>query len=181
MLELATIARPYAKAMFSLAEEKAQIANWQTGLAQLAWIVQQPQMRTFVSQSNADTTKKADELVRLLDNDATTNVEFRNFVYLVVQEKRLAVLPEIYKQYKQLVLTKNKTKDAVIYSAYEIPSEGQRAKIISDLEQRFNIRLQARFEIDRKLIGGIKVVIGDQVLDLSIQGKLQELYATMMN
>lgn len=75
----------------------------------------------------------------------------------------------------------NDTKEAVIYTAYDVTSEGQRAKIISDLEQYFNTRLKASFKIEPDLIGGLKVEVGDQVLDLSVQGKLKALYATMTN
>lgn len=182
MIEFATVARPYAKALFELAEEKGQTQVWQSGLAQLAWLIQQPQVADYINQSELDATQKADELFRLLDRtEATKNAEFRNFVYVVAQEKRLAALSNIYEQYQQLVLSKDDAKEAVIYTAYEVPSEGQRAKIVSDLEQRFNVRLQARFETDRELIGGLKAVVGDQVLDLSVQGKLQKLYTAMTN
>ena len=100
---------------------------------------------------------------------------------MVAQEKRLMALPEIFNHYKSLVLQKDQAKQAIIYTAYDVASEGQGAKIVSDLEQRFNVRLQATFQTDPELIGGVKVVMGDQILDLSVQGKLQQLYTTMMN
>ena len=80
-----------------------------------------------------------------------------------------------------MALSRNNAKKAVVYSAFEFASEGQKAKIINDLEQHFNTRLEATFEVDPELIGGIKVEVGDQVLDLSVQGKLQKLYAAMTN
>ena len=72
-------------------------------------------------------------------------------------------------------------KKAVIYSAFEFASEGQKAKIVADLEQHFNTRLEAVFNVEPSLIAGIKVEVDDQVLDLSIQGKLQKLYTAMTN
>lgn len=182
MIEFATVARPYAKALFELAEERNQTEVWQSSLAQLAWLMQQPQVVEHINQSDFDATQKTDELFRLLDRtEATKNAEFRNFVYVVAQEKRLAALPNIYEHYQQLFLNKDDAKEATIYTAYDIASEGQRAKIVNDLEQRFNVRLQANFETDRELIGGLKVVVGDQILDLSVQGKLQQLYTAMTN
>ena len=91
------------------------------------------------------------------------------------------MLPEIFTQYQKMILEKEHTKQAIIYTAYDIASEGQRAKIINDLEQHFQVSLQADFQTDANLIGGIKVVLGDQVLDLSVQGKLKQLQATMTN
>lgn len=181
MIEFATVARPYAKALFELAKERGQTQTWLSDLAQVAWLVQQQQVLQRINQSDLDATQKADELFRLLDDAEAIDTNFKNFVYIVAQEKRLSALPNIYEQYQQLLLNEDNAKEAVIYTAYEVASEGQRAKIVSDLEQRFNVRLQAHFEIDRELIGGLKAVVGDQVLDLSVQGKLQQLYTAMTN
>ncbi len=180
MTEFATIARPYAKALFSLATEKNQVDNWLSNLAELAWLMQQSTVVDFLNQADKNYTTQADDLLNLLSKSSVSK-EFKNFVYVVAQEKRLVVLPEIYVQYENLVLAGNDTKEAVIYTAYDVTSEGQRAKIISDLEQYFNTRLKASFKIEPDLIGGLKVEVGDQVLDLSVQGKLKALYATMTN
>ena len=119
--------------------------------------------------------------MKIPDEQVAGDKTFRNFVHVVADEKRLWVLPEIYVQYQDLVLSRNNTKKAVIYSAFEFASEGQKAKIVADLEQHFNTRLEAVFNVEPSLIAGIKVEVDDQVLDLSIQGKLQKLYTAMTN
>lgn len=181
MIEFATVARPYAKALFELAEEKGQTENWLNGLMQAAWLVQQPNVALLIRDADLDSQQKADELIKLLDSDAVKSHEFKNFVHVTAQEKRLKILPEIYNQYYRLALAKNDTQQAVIYTAYDVVSEGQRAKIVSDLEQHFQTRLHADFITDANLIGGLKVVVGDQVLDLSVQGKLKQLHTTLTN
>ena len=182
MIEFATVARPYAKAMFELAKAKGQAERWSDGLKQLAFIVQQPQVSDYINRVDVDASEKADELIRLLkDTKAFKDTEFQNFVHVVAIEKRLAALPNIFEQYHDLTLAEQNIKQAVVYTAYPIVSEGQQAKVIGDLEQHFNVSLQATFITDPELIGGIKVVVGDQVLDLSVQGKLQQLYTTMTN
>ena len=181
MIEFATVARPYAKALFELAEQKQQTECWLGGLAQLAWLVQQPQVSGLLGQVDTDAAQKANELTALLDcPDAVKSAEFGNFVQVLAQEKRLAVLPEIYAQYQNLVLMQNHVEKAVIYTAYDVAAKEQ-AKIVSDLEQYFNTRLQASFQTDPGLIGGVKVEVGDQVLDLSVQAKLNRLYTAMTN
>ena len=170
MAEFATIARPYAKALFELANEKHQIESWLTGLKELAWSVDQARVAALIEDTRTNSKEK-------VAGDKT----FRNFVHVVADEKRLLVLPEIYVQYQDLVLSRNNTKKAVIYSAFEFASEGQKAKIVADLEQHFNTRLEAVFNVEPSLIAGIKVEVDDQVLDLSIQGKLQKLYTAMTN
>lgn len=181
MIEFATVARPYAKALFELAEEKGRTESWLNGLMQAAWLAKQPKVAALIQDAGLDAQQKADEIINLLDADAVADEEFKNFVHIAAQEKRLEVLPEIYSRYQELVLAKNHSKQAVIYTAFDVVSEGQRAKILSDLEQHFQTRLQADFITDANLIGGVKVVVGDQVLDLSVQDKLKRLYATMTN
>ena len=181
MAEFATIARPYAKALFELAAEKNQTESWLSGLKDLAWSVQQPAVAALMDEASSDADAKTDLLLQLVsDNSATKDAEFQNFVRVVAGEKRLQVLPEIYAQYQDLALSRNQTQKAVVYSAYPM-SEGQFAKVLADCQQQFSTRLDATLEIDPALIGGIKVEVGDQVLDLSVQGKLQKLYVAMTN
>lgn len=182
MAEFATIARPYAKALFELANEKNQIESWLNGLKELSWAVQQSKVATFIENTESDSNQKAQLLLDLLaDSSAIQNEEFVNFIKVVAQEKRLLVLPEIYTQYQDFALSRKNVAKAVIYSAFEFASEGQKAKVLQDLEQFFQTKLEAEFIIDSTLIGGIKAEVGDQVLDLSIQAKLQKLYVAMTN
>lgn len=182
MVEFATIARPYAKALFDLADDKQQAESWLGGLKELAWIVQQPSVSTLLDDTSNTVEYKVKFLLDLLsDNQAVKNGMFRNFVKVVAEAKRFFVLPEVYAQYQDLVLSRNHTKRAVIYSAFEFAGEGQKAKLLADLERHFNTSLDATFKVSPELIGGIKVEVGDQVLDLSVQNKLQKLYSAMIN
>ena len=183
MIEYATIARPYAKAVFELANEKIQFDLWLDGLHQSAWLIQQPQVVDLINSVQLSDSDKAKQFLALLDGscEAVKNAEFEKFIAVVSEEKRLVVLPEIYKQFKQQVLLEKGAQQAIVYTAYDVVSEGQRAKIVADLEQYFHVSLQATFVTEPELIGGVKVVVGDKVLDLSIQAKLQQLYATMTN
>lgn len=177
MAEFATIARPYAKALFGLAQEKNQIESWLGGLEQLATIVQQPKVAALIEQPEQSSAEKAATLIQLV---GITDTGLENFLAVLAEQKRLQVLPEIYAQYQDLTLALNRTKRAVIYSAYPLEAQ-QLAELTADLQQRFNTALEVSTEVDPELIGGVKVEIGDQVLDLSLQGKLQALYAAMTN
>lgn len=182
MAEFATIARPYAKALFELADEQNRIESWLGGLKDLAWSVQQEKVAVLIESTDTDSKQKAEQLIDLLQSTtALKDGFFRNFIYVVAEEKRLQVLPEIYKQYQDLALSRNNARKAVIFSAFEFSGEGQKAKIVSDLEEHFKVRLDADFKVDPSLIGGIKVEMGDQVLDLSVRAKLQSLYTAMTN
>lgn len=177
MAEFATIARPYAKALFSLAQEKNQIESWLGELKELAAVVQDEKVIAFIEQPETGASEKAETLKGLV---GIKNVELANFITVLAEQKRLLVLPEIYAQYQDLILIHNNTKSAVIYSAYELSSQ-QLADVTDILTKRFNSKLDVVTKVAPELIGGIKVEVGDQVLDLSVQGKLNALYATMTN
>ena len=177
MAEFATIARPYAKALFSLAQEKNQIESWLGELKELAAVVQDEKVIALIEQPETGASEKAETLKGLV---GIKNVELANFITVLAEQKRLLVLPEIYAQYQDLTLIHHNTKSAVIYSAYELSSQ-QLADVTDILTKRFNSKLDVVAKVAPELIGGIKVEVGDQVLDLSVQGKLNALYATMTN
>lgn len=177
MAEFATIARPYAKALFSLAQEKNQIESWLGELKELAAVVQDEKVIAFIEQPEMGASEKAETLKGLV---GIKNVELANFITVLAEQKRLLVLPEIYAQYQDLTLIHNNTKSAVVYSAYELSSQ-QLADVTDILTKRFNSKLDVVAKVAPELIGGIKVEVGDQVLDLSVQSKLNALYATMTN
>ena len=177
MAEFATIARPYAKALFNLAQEKNQIESWLDGLEELAAVVQNQKVISFLEQPEINTSEKVNVLAELVELKSD---ELKNFITVLAEQKRLPVLPEVYAQYQALTLSFNHTKSAVIYSAYPL-TENQLAELAEILKKRFDSKLQITTEVAPELIGGVKVEVGDQVLDLSVRGKLNALYATMTN
>lgn len=179
MAECATIARPYAKALFDLAREKNQTESWFGELKILAEVVQSERVAEFINQPELEYKQKAEGLLSLLDKQPVDS-EVRNFVYILAENKRLSLLPDIFIQYQDFTLESHNTTKVVVYSAYPM-TEGLMGKLISDIESHFQSKFEAELVVDPELIGGVKVVIGDQVLDLSIQGRLNALYTTMMN
>ncbi|ENV1835144.1 TPA: F0F1 ATP synthase subunit delta [Neisseria gonorrhoeae] len=177
MAEFATIARPYAKALFGLAQEKNQIESWLGGLEKLAAVVQEGKVASLIDRPETNASEKADILIDLV---GLKDKELKNFVIVSAGQKRLSILPEVYAQYQDLTLSFNHIKSAVIYSAYPL-TDKQVGELAQMLNKRFDSELKISVEIEPELIGGIKVEVGDQVLDLSVQGKLSALYTTMTN
>ena len=96
MAEFATIARPYAKALFGVAQEQNQIESWLGGLKQLATAVQQPKVAALIEQPESTSAEKALMLIELV---GLGDAKLKNFVSILAEQKRLLVLPEIYAQY----------------------------------------------------------------------------------
>ncbi len=103
-----------------------------------------------------------------------------NLIDVLAASERLSVLPEIASLFEAQRSAQEGVKEATIYSAFPLDEE-QRKALIGDLEVRFKTRLTAEVVVDKKLIGGVKIVVGDQVLDTSVSGKLESLRLALKN
>ncbi len=138
MAETATIARPYAEAVFSLAERAGAFARWLVRLAIMARVAARV----------------------LIAND------------------RLALLPEIHQQFIEL---KNKLEgvvEAEIRTAFPLDN-AQVNGLVADISRRLKRRVQPHVTLDKELIGGVRITTGDEVIDGSVRGKLEEMAAAL--
>jgi F-type H+-transporting ATPase subunit delta len=171
MAELATIARPYAEALFRAAAGADAAAQ----LNALAEVSADEQLRQF-----ADNPKVGAELVFNVVADVlgrkglVLNPALQNLLRAVLDNGRLVALPEIAAQYQALVNGTSGVSDAVIESAYAI-DDAQLAEVLTSLEKRFGRKLNARVEIQPELIGGIRATVGDEVLDTSVKARLEQM------
>jgi len=178
MAELVTIARPYAEAVFRLAKEQGALAAWSKHLAELAAYVSNAEVQTCIANPGPTAAQKADVVRSLLGGEV--NDDLTNFIRVLAYNDRLAVLPEIAAFYENLKSAEEGVKDAVVYSAFPVDDQQQR-ELLPTLEAHFKSRLSIEIEVDAELIGGLKVVVGDQMLDLSVRGKLEAMASALRN
>jgi F-type H+-transporting ATPase subunit delta len=179
MAELATVARPYAKALYSLAVEHNKTGDWVTVLENLAKAVAVPKVAAAIDRPEQNAEAKAEVLLGLLPEGAFDE-RFKAFLSTLAENDRLNALPEIFTQFQALYLSASHIQKAVIYSAFPL-TEAQFSQLVLDLQAKLGSKLDAKVEVDPELIGGVKVEVGDQVLDMSVQAELQKLYAAMTN
>jgi F-type H+-transporting ATPase subunit delta len=98
-------------------------------------------------------------------------VEAKNFAQVLVRNRRLELLPEIRDQYEALKLEREGVADAEIESAFPL-DDAQVAALVSDLERKFKRKVSPRINVDRELIGGVRITVGDEVIDGSVRSKL---------
>ena len=170
MAELATIARPYAEALYKSAGNDLEgAALW---LDALAGVAGNAQLLQF-AQSPKVTDQQVFDVVadvakaRLPDNG-------KNFLRMVIENGRLAALPEIAAQFRALKNAQSGSSDAVVYSAFPIP-DSKLGEVARTLEKRFGRKLNVAVQEDASLIGGIRVVVGDEVLDTSVKARLEQM------
>ena len=177
MAESVTIARPYAEAMFRIAQESGAQGVWSERLQRLALIAQDGDMTTVMGNPRFSAEQVAEMLISLSqDNDQTLG----NFIRTLAENRRLSLLPEISRLFELAKSQEEGVKEAVVHSAFPI-DDTQVAALLQQLEARFATRLTARVVIDPSLIGGVRVAVGDQVLDASVRGKLESMAAALNN
>ena len=177
MAESVTIARPYAEALFKAAKESGNLAKWAGQVSLLAQVAANPEARAAIGDPNV----AASQLVDLFRAACGTAVdaELSNFIQLLSDNDRLGLLPEIGDLYESYKKAEEGTKLAEIVSAFPI-DDNQVKALVPQLETVFKTRLETAVSVDPALIGGIKVIVGDQMLDASVRGKLDAM-ATALN
>lgn len=178
MAESVTIARPYALAVFRLAREAGAQAIWSNRLQRLALIAQDPEMAKVIGNPKFSAPQIAELFVSL--SGEAGNQELAKFVGLLAENERLGVLSQIQEIYEQLKSADEGIKEAVITSAYPL-DDAQLNNLMKELEARFGTRLEPRIEVDACLIGGVRVAVGDQILDASVRGKLDAMATALKN
>ena len=176
MAELNTIARPYAVALFRLAKESGTLQQWSALLAKLQLIAQDPQVKEVVANPQFSSEKIQSFVLDLLGEEKNEVVE--NFLAEVLANRRFVVLPEIGQMYEALKAASENQIDAKIESAFAL-SDAQLADLVEVLSQQFQGQVKAEVSVNDALIGGVKITLGDLVVDASVQGKLAALSATM--
>jgi len=170
MAELATIARPYAEALFKASADKgADLGSTVAWVEELAAIAADPQLRQLADNPNVSKTQVFD-LIAGVAKSALPEAA-RNFLRVVLENGRLDALPEAAAQFRSLVNSKSGSSDAVVFSAFPI-ADAALAELGASLEKRFGRKLNLTVKPDDSLIGGVRVVVGDEVLDTSVKARL---------
>ena len=178
MAESVTIARPYAQAVFRLARESRTLAAWSDRLQRLVAVAHDPEMAKVVGNPKFSAKQVAELFVSL--SGETANAELASFVGILAENERLDVLAQILEIYEQLKSADEGIKEAVITSAYPL-DDAQLNNLMKELEAHFGTRLEPRIEVDACLIGGVRVAVGDQILDASVRGKLDAMATALKN
>lgn len=176
MAELATIARPYAEALSRAgwaAGADAQL--WKQQLSALAQLAADPALRRFADDPQVQPVQVFDLIAGIaLGQGVQIDPKVGNLLRAVLDNGRLAALPEMAQQYAAIVNAGSGVSDAVVTSAFPL-DDRQLADVVAALERRFGRRLAATVQVDPELIGGIRVAVGDEVLDTSVKARLEQM------
>jgi len=175
MAELATIARPYAEALFKACRtDLVATAVW---LDELAAIAANDQLLQFAHGPKVTAQQILDVVTGVAKTSLTEKA--KNFLRVLIDNSRLNALPEIAVQFRSLKNAQTGSSDAVVYSAFALDGAAL-AELAKTLELRFKRKLNVQVEIEPALIGGVRVVVGDEVLDTSVKARLEQMKVALI-
>lgn len=176
MAELITIARPYAEAVFGVAHEDASYEAWSEVLAMLAHIAKDQTVADIVTHPKIDAVEIMQFLREMLDSRMTDKVQ--NLIATVLENRRFAIFPHLFDQYEMMRAEHENVAKVTIETAFAMDDK-EVAELKTQLEKHFKRKIEAKVTVHSELIGGIRVTVGDQVMDASVRGKLSSLAASL--
>jgi F-type H+-transporting ATPase subunit delta len=176
MAEIATIARPYAEAAFELARQDNALPAWSEMLHFLESVVRDSRIATALDNPKLGAPEKESLLLTVAGD--RLNGGGRNFVRVLLQSERITVLPEIARTFDELKANAEGVAQAVIETAFPL-DDNQVRQITTALERRFGKKIEATVNVDRNLIGGVRIAVGDTVIDGSVRAKLDAMHVQL--
>jgi F-type H+-transporting ATPase subunit delta len=175
MAEHATIARPYAEALYRVAKS-SDLAAWSDLVSEMAQVGAHPDIRALAHNPKISDEQVAATFLAALKSPL--GAEAKNFITVLAENDRLGLMPEIASQFHALKNAEAGAADAQIVSAFEL-TQAQVNDLTTTLEKKFGRKLNPSVAVDSSLIGGVRVVVGDEVLDTSVRAKLQQMHVAL--
>jgi len=172
MSQAITVARPYAQASFEEAQKQGELKVWSEMLHAAAQAVEQQDMQAIINSTRIVPAQLYDVMIAVCGGKLSVTAQ--NFIKLLVENKRLIVLPQILEMFETLRAEAEKSVDVVVTSAFDL-NDAQKQKIAAALKVRMGREIKLSCETNRELLGGVVIRAGDKVIDGSARTRLSEL------
>jgi F-type H+-transporting ATPase subunit delta len=179
MADKNTIARPYAEAIFELANAAGELTAWSTSLDIAGQLLADKGLVEYLGVPKLGNVRRLEFLAGLFKSAGATKLaggdrNGTNFLKLLLENKRIAVLPEVAAHFAVLKAQVENTVDATVTSATPL-SQTQTDKIAGALKKRLGRNVKVTTNVDANLIGGAVIRAGDVVIDGSLRARLEGL------
>ncbi|MDA3922098.1 MAG: F0F1 ATP synthase subunit delta [Salinisphaera sp.] len=172
MAEIYTLARPYAEAVFQLAEDSGDFASWSDALAALSAVVSNEDVAALMSNPAIDDATLADAIIDIASDDIHDRA--RNLVRVLADNGRLVLAPAVAQLYEANLAERENRVDVHVCSAADL-SDTQQSALTEAIEKRLSRKVQLSFERDESVIGGAVIRAGDLVIDGSLSAQLERM------
>ena len=176
MAEISTIARPYAVAVYKLGKEQKILAKWSEMLGFATQVANDAKMQAYINDPKVGASDLQATFLKVCGDKL--NVNAQNLIKVLVEYGRMSILPAITTAFEELKAQDEGVLEASIIAAAK-PSDAEVKDLVIRLEAKFGKKVEAKVSVDTELIGGMKIIVGDTVIDASVKGQLQNLAYTL--
>lgn len=176
MAETGTMARPYARAVFEIAQQADALQAWSKGLAAVAAIVANDDVERIIGSPMISDEKLADSIIGIAADDLPAHGA--DYVRLLVDNDRLQLAPAIAAQFDVMRAAAEQRVGVSVTSAVEF-SEKQKLDLAQSLQQRLSATVDLSFEQDDSILGGAVIRAGDLVIDRSVRAQLDRMQQSL--
>ena len=176
MAEISTIARPYAVAAFKLGKEQKSLTNWSDMLGFATQVVVSADMQNYINDPKIVAVDLQTTFLKVCGDKL--NVNAQNLIKVLVQYGRLSILPAITAAFEELKAQEEGVLEAQIIAASK-PSDAEVNDLVKRLALKFGKKVEAIVSVDAEMIGGMKIIVGDTVIDATVKNQLQNLAYTL--
>lgn len=176
MSQVLTLARPYARAAFSLARDHGRLPQWAGLLGFVHQVAADPRVARLLGHPALQT----EQVLELLLPPGDLDPNFRQFLALLAENGRLRLLPEIHALFEQLKAEQEGVLRVSVRSATAL-DDAETQRIVEALKRRFGREVEVRREVDPELLGGAVIDAGNVVIDGSLRSKLARLEAALLH
>ncbi|MDC9726738.1 MAG: F0F1 ATP synthase subunit delta [Candidatus Thioglobus sp.] len=175
-MELVTIAKPYANAIFEIAQQDKSHQDWKVVLEAATSVIADAQMQAYIESPSASKQEKSATIQQLVASviDRKLNNKENEFLSLVLDNGRTQALPSIFALFEDQANAFDDAKAFQVISAYKLTAAEEK-NIVADLSAKYNASVSIETTIDESLVGGLIIKLGDKVIDLSIKARTDEL------
>ena len=172
MSELTTAARPYARAVFEMANEAGDLAKWSETLAFMGAVADNEEVKTLLAMPKMAKQAGADACIALCDEKLDDKA--KNLVRMLAENDRLSLLPEISSLYEGFKDEAEGSVEALVTAAKKL-TQAEEKSITAALKKRLGRDVKLKVSVDKSLLGGAIIQAGDLVIDGSLKGRLNKL------
>ena len=172
MAEISTIARPYAVAAYKLGKEQKALAKWSEMLGFATQVANDAKMQAYINDPKVVASDLQTTFLKVCGDKLNENAQ--NLIKILVEYGRMSVLPAIATAFEELKAQDEGVLEAQIIAAAK-PSAAEIKDLVARLETKFGKKVEATVSVDPEIIGGIKIIVGDTVIDASVKSQLQNL------
>jgi F-type H+-transporting ATPase subunit delta len=172
MAEISTIARPYAVAAYKLGKEQNALTKWSEMLSFATQVANDAKMQAFINDPKVLASDLQASFLKVCGDKLNLNAQ--NLIKVLVEYGRMPVLPAIANAFEELKAQDEGVLEASIIAAAK-PSDAEVKDLVKRLEAKFGKKVEAKVSVDAELIGGMKIIVGDTVIDASVKSQLQNL------